>query len=123
MAPNPDEHIYEPERSPIMQSNFLKFPKGRWMMSNLSSRRYFAVLATVLVLVIFLASTFVQAQTTISTGSIVGTVTDATGAVVGGAKVVITNKGTSQAISLTTTSSGTFASGALTPGEYTVRIE
>jgi hypothetical protein len=106
-----------------MQSNFVKFPKGRWMMSNLSSPRQFAALSTALILIILLASTFVQAQTTISTGSIVGSVTDATGAVVSGAKVVITNKGTSQAITLTTTSSGSFASGALTPGEYTVRIE
>ena len=63
------------------------------------------------------------AQTTISTGSIVGTVTDPTGAVVSGAKVEITNKGTSQAQTTTTTSSGSFASGALTPGDYTVRVE
>ncbi len=63
------------------------------------------------------------AQTTISTGSIVGTVTDPSGAVVNGAKVVITNKGTNQAITTTTTSSGTYASGALIPGEYLVRVE
>ena len=43
------------------------------------------------------------AQTSVSTGGIVGTVTDPTGAVVAGAKVTITNLGTNQAITLTTT--------------------
>jgi len=63
------------------------------------------------------------AQTTISTGSIVGAVTDPSGAVVGGAKIQITNKGTGQVVTTTTTSSGSYASGALTPGNYTVRVE
>src|SRR3954470_21577962 len=63
------------------------------------------------------------AQTTISTGSIQGTITDQSGAVVSGAKVAITNKGTGQTLSVTTTSSGTYASGALNPGEYRVRVE
>jgi hypothetical protein len=65
----------------------------------------------------------VLAQTTISTGSIQGTITDQSGAVVPGAKVAITNKGTGQTSSVMTTSSGTYASGALNPGEYTVRVE
>jgi hypothetical protein len=64
-----------------------------------------------------------SAQTTISTGSIQGTITDQAGAVLSGAKVTITNKGTGQAISVTTTSAGAYASGALIPGAYTVRIE
>ena len=63
------------------------------------------------------------AQTTISTGSIVGTLTDPSGAVVSGAKVTITNKGTGQVITTTTTSTGNYASGALIPGDYTVRVE
>src|SRR5271170_4886190 len=70
-----------------------------------------------------LLSSVLLAQTTISTGSIVGTVTDPTGAVVSGAKVQITNKGTSQVFTTTTTSSGAYASGALRPGDYIVRIE
>ena len=65
----------------------------------------------------------VLAQTTISTGSIVGTVTDPSGAVVSGVKVTITNKGTGQVITTTTTSTGNYASGALNPGNYQVRIE
>jgi hypothetical protein len=63
------------------------------------------------------------AQSTISTGSIQGTVTDPNSAVVPGATVTITNKATGQSNKLTTTGSGGFASGALTPGEYEVRFE
>jgi Tol biopolymer transport system component len=58
------------------------------------------------------------AQTTIGTGSIVGTVSDPSGAVISGAKVSITNTATGQVINLMTNSSGTFYSGALIPGNY-----
>ena len=46
------------------------------------------------------------AQTTVGTGSITGTVTDPTGAVVSGARVVIINVGTNQSLNLTANSSG-----------------
>src|SRR6202051_93858 len=93
-------------------------------MSNFNSaRRARFIPAAVIVLCLLLSSVLVLAQTTISTGSIVGTVTDPSGAVVGDAKVVITNKGTNQAVTTATTSSGTFSSGSLNPGEYTVRVE
>jgi len=72
---------------------------------------------------VLLCITAMQSQTTISTGSIQGTITDPSGAVVPGAKISITNKATSQAISTGTTSSGTYTSGALVPGDYTVRVE
>jgi hypothetical protein len=62
------------------------------------------------------------AQTTVGTGSIVGTVTDASGAVVTGAKVGITNAATSQQINLTSNSAGAFNSGALAPGNYKVLV-
>src|ERR1700722_1422134 len=58
------------------------------------------------------------AQTTVDTGSIVGTVSDPSGAVVSGANVTITNLATGQIISLATSSSGSFNSGALVPGNY-----
>lgn len=80
----------------------------------------FSILAALIVVGLSPAS---SAQTTISTGSIQGTITDQSGAVVPGAKVEITNKGTGQTFSVTTTSSGTYASGALNPGEYQVRVE
>src|SRR5271169_1026445 len=58
------------------------------------------------------------AQTTVGTGSIVGTVSDPSGAVVSGAKITIANVATGQVINLTTNSSGSFYSGALVPGNY-----
>src|SRR5579863_10350426 len=63
------------------------------------------------------------AQTTVSTGSIQGTVTDQSGAVVPLAKVTITQKTTGRVFNRATTSAGAYASGALTPGEYAVRVE
>lgn len=58
------------------------------------------------------------AQTTVGTGSIVGTVSDPSGAVIVGAKIGITNVASGQEIDLTTNSSGSFNSGALIPGDY-----
>jgi hypothetical protein len=61
------------------------------------------------------------AQTTVGTGSIVGTLTDPSGAVVSDAKVVITNTATNQSIGFTSNSAGSFNSGALSPGNYKVQ--
>jgi len=63
------------------------------------------------------------AQTSVSTGGIVGTVTDSTGAVVPGAKVIVTNLGTNQVIALSTNSAGLYNSGSVVPGSYKVRVE
>jgi len=57
-------------------------------------------------------------QATVGTGSIVGTVRDPTGAVIGGAGIAITNVATRRVINLTTNSVGLFNSGALLPGNY-----
>ena len=62
------------------------------------------------------------AQSTISTGSIQGTVTDPNGAVVPGAAITITDKATAGVVKTSSTSSGTYASGALQPGTYEVRV-
>jgi hypothetical protein len=61
-------------------------------------------------------------QSTVGTGSIVGTVSDPSGAVVIRAKVTINNVATGQAIDLTTNSSGSFNSGALVSGNYVTRV-
>ena len=71
---------------------------------------------------VLLAVTMMVAQTTVGTGSIVGTVTDSSGAVVNGAKVVITGLSTGQLINLTTNASGSYNSGPLTPGGYKVEV-
>ena len=63
------------------------------------------------------------AQTTVAQGSIQGTVSDPSGAVVPGATVSITNKATGQTTSVKTSSGGTYNSGGLIPGDYTLRVE
>jgi len=88
------------------------------LRAKILANRWSTALAVILVL---LSATLV-AQTTISTGSIVGTVTDPTGAVVSGAKVVITNIETGQVLDLSTNSSGAYNSGALPSGQYRVQV-
>jgi Carboxypeptidase regulatory-like domain len=62
------------------------------------------------------------AQTTVGTGSIVGIVSDPSGAVISSAKITITNMATGQVIQLSTNSSGSFNSGALIPGDYKTQV-
>src|ERR1700694_195673 len=59
----------------------------------------------------------------VDTGTILGTVTDATGAVIPGAKVTIRNEGTSFTQTTTTSSSGTYVFTPLRIGLYTVEAE
>jgi hypothetical protein len=63
------------------------------------------------------------AQATVATGSIQGTIVDAQGGAVAGAKVTVTSKATGQAFPTTTNPAGVFNVAALIPGEYTVRVE
>ncbi|HEV2730518.1 MAG TPA: TonB-dependent receptor [Terriglobales bacterium] len=91
------------------------------MSDNLSTiSRFSWIVCAALFLSLLVPSAF--AQTTVGTGSIVGTVMDPSGAVVSGAKVTITNAGTGQVMNLTTNASGAYASGALAPGSYKVQI-
>src|ERR1700688_2777953 len=72
---------------------------------------------------VLIAAAPTLAQSTTATGSIQGTLTDSTGAVVPNAKMTITNKDTGESFGVTTSSAGTYNSGGLVPGEYTVRAE
>jgi hypothetical protein len=87
--------------------------------SRLSVR--FTLLALVALSVLLLCSV-AFAQTSVSNGSISGTVTDATGAVVPNAKVPMTGP-TGQTVHAITSGAGTYSSGALIPGTYSVREE
>jgi hypothetical protein len=62
------------------------------------------------------------AQTSVSTGSIVGNVTDSTGAVLPNVKITAIGP-TGQTVHTTTNGSGEYSFGALIPGSYTVRAE
>jgi hypothetical protein len=65
----------------------------------------------------------VSAYTQVTTADVVGTVHDATGAVIANAKVEITNLATGQTRSAQTGSSGDFVINLLPPGTYSVKVE
>ena len=83
-----------------------------------TSQLWSAVRFALCTLVALLIALPFNAQTTISTGSIVGTVTDPSGAVVSGAKVDDYEQRDRPVTTTTTTSTGSYASGALIPGDY-----
>jgi len=100
-------------------------PKGRFTMLKLNSSHPDArvtVLTLIVLSALLLCSVAGFAQTTLSTGSISGTVTDPSGAVVSGAKVVITSVDTGQMQNLTSNTAGAFSSGQLEPGNYKVQV-
>jgi hypothetical protein len=88
--------------------------------SPLLSARF--TLLALLALSALLLCSVAFAQVTVSNGSIAGSVTDATGAVVPNARVTMTGP-TGQTVHATTSDAGTYASGALIPGTYSVRVE
>lgn len=65
----------------------------------------------------------VWGQSSGSSGSIQGTITDPTGAVVANAHISITNRATGQVQKIASSGTGTFSSGPLAPAKYEVRIE
>ena len=91
-------------------------------MNRNSSVARFIQLALVALSAMFFSS-LAFSQSTIATGSIQGSVTDPSGAVVPGARVMITNKATGQVITAPVSSGGTYTSGPLIPGDYAVRVE
>jgi Carboxypeptidase regulatory-like domain len=93
----------------MMVTSIFSSPRGRFTLPAL-------------ITLLLLLSSLATAQTTLSTGTINGTVTDPSGAVVSNAKVVITNVGTSQTINLTSSTSGSFSTGPLEPGQYKVQV-
>ena len=76
--------------------------------------RFFCLLA------LLLSSVFVFGQ---GSGSIVGTVTDPSGAVVVGATVTATDVGTGAARTTTTSQRGTYSMSAMRPSQYKITIE
>ncbi len=77
----------------------------------------FRFILAVLTLCLFAASAFAQ-----NAGGLVGTVVDQTGAVVGGATVVVTDNATKKERTVQTTGDGTFNIPQLEVGVYTVKI-
>jgi len=69
---------------------------------------------------LFACSSSLWAQT--STGTIVGTVSDASGAVIAGATVIVMNTGTSAKREVTTSGQGEYTAPLLPPGAYNVKV-
>jgi hypothetical protein len=63
------------------------------------------------------------AQTTASQGSIQGTITDQTTAVVPDATITVASRTTGQVVTVRTSSTGTYNSGGLPVGDYQVRVQ
>jgi carboxypeptidase family protein/TonB-dependent receptor-like protein len=88
-------------------------------MKPFSSRILPASLALAVVTLLFSAG-FLQAQ--VDTGSITGTVTDASGAVVSGAKVTLTNEGTGTSLSTSTGADGIYDFSPVRIGTYRLDV-
>src|SRR5438046_3940394 len=71
---------------------------------------------TAVLLLLFLSAPPIHAQ--VDTGTILGTVTDASGAAISGAKVTLTNEGTSAALSTTTAPDGSYKFTPVKSGSY-----
>lgn len=82
-----------------------------------------ASIAVAAVIFTLIAAPRAWCQTTIATGSIIGTVTDQSGAIVPNASVTITDKATGHILQRVSNSTGTYNSGGLLPGNYVVRVE
>jgi hypothetical protein len=81
------------------------------------------LLTLALAITFLLSSTLLLAQTNVGNGSIQGTVADPSGAVVSGAKITITEKSKGVSSVRTSDSKGSYTSGSLIPGVYSVRVE
>src|ERR1041384_5054053 len=89
------------------------------MKKAVASWMLFAFLAMTVVVLVF-SSQPLQAQ--VDTGSITGTITDASSAVIGNAKVTLTNEGTSAALSTTADSGGAYTFNPVRIGNYSITV-
>jgi len=102
-----------------LQTAVLAKPAG-----TTASRRLSATALPVVILVVAgMLGWCTGASAQVRFGSVVGTVTDSSGATVGGATVKLTNLGTNETRTIQTSGSGTYAFPNLTAGTYRVEVE
>src|SRR5690348_16182118 len=75
-----------------------------------------------LLLVALVSFGLISAQAQVDTGTIVGTVTDPSGAVISGAKVTLTNLGTNASLTTTTQADGTYKFSTVRIGSYKIDV-
>jgi Carboxypeptidase regulatory-like domain/TonB dependent receptor/TonB-dependent Receptor Plug Domain len=80
------------------------------------------ILRSMLAVSVFATLSARPLQAQVDTGSITGTVTDASGAVVSGAKVTLTNEGTAASLSTTTGSAGNYEFNPVRIGNYKIDV-
>ena len=83
---------------------------------------YSWILRSFVILTIGLILSILQLQAQVDTGSITGTVTDPSGAVVSGAKVTLTNVGTAASLTTTTGSDGLYRFSPVRIGNYKLDV-
>ena len=76
------------------------------------------ILRSILAVAVLTAFSVRSLQAQVDTGSITGTVTDPSGAVVGGAKVTLTNEGTGTSLTTTTSADGVYDFSPVRIGSY-----
>jgi len=80
------------------------------------------ILRTLLAIAFCAAFSVIPLQAQVDTGSITGTVTDPSGAVVSGAKVTLTNEGTAASLTTTTGSDGLYRFSPVRIGNYKIDV-
>ena len=96
-----------------------KFTKGWGTLYAKSCIAYSALFASLLLMLALAPGALGQGIT----GSITGTVTDATGAIVAGATVTVRNVDTNATRTVTTSDSGSYTVPQLHPGNYSVKVD
>src|SRR5579864_4510432 len=83
---------------------------------------YSWILRSSFILAVGVLLSVLQLQAQVDTGSITGTVTDPSGAVVSGARVTLTNEGTAASLSVTTGSDGSYTFSPVKIGSYKIEV-
>src|SRR5712691_5162110 len=101
------------------KSGSVRFTGILFTLRTARARTMMRVLGAILGVLLFSVALFAQG----SSGRILGTVTDQTGAVLAGATVTVTDMERGLARTLTTDQAGEYNAPTLIPGTYSVRVE
>jgi outer membrane receptor protein involved in Fe transport len=101
----------------------MKKSRGKSLFSQCIRKALCGPIVTLWALLVFAFVIPIQLKAQVITADVVGTVTDATGAVVPGAKITITNVGTKAARVVSSGGTGDFTAALLQPGSYTLHAE